>query len=244
MKPPKGAGKVVNDAQLVRAAQGGDVTSLGLLLERYRAPLYGLALQILGHGWEAQDAVHDTFLLALRKIEQVRDPAAIGGWLHMVLRNVCRTRLRERQGEILFEELPLYAQRRSPEPSPEEVVDRLAMRTWVWTALASLPEVLRVTAMLRYFGSNASYEEIASILGVPVGTVRSRLNQVKVKLAEALLSTAGLVHDETRLLTESQERYWRVAFDEYNRKRDYEMLASTFSADPPVVLYSGGAAFC
>jgi RNA polymerase sigma factor (sigma-70 family) len=235
---------VLNDAQLVREAQGGDAASLGILLERYRAPLYGLALQILGHGWEAQDAVHDTFLVALRKIDQVRDPAAVGGWLHMVLRNVCRTRLREGKGEFLSEELPRYAGIKSSEPSPEEVVDSLAMRAWVWTALASLPEVLRVTAMLRYFGSNASYKEISAILGVPVGTVRSRLNQVKVKLAEALLSTAGLVHEEARLLTESQERYWRAAFDEYNRKRDYGTLADTFSADPPVVLHSGGAAFC
>jgi RNA polymerase sigma factor (sigma-70 family) len=235
---------VLNDAQLVRAAQGGDTASLGLLLERYRAPLYGLALQILGHGWEAQDAVHDTFLVALRKIDQVRDPAAVGGWLHMVLRNVCRTRLRASQGEILSDELPRYAQRRSPELSPEEALDRLAMRDWVWAALATLPEVLRVTAMLRYFGSHVSYEEISAILSVPVGTVRSRLSQVKVKLGEALLSTAGLVHDEARLLTESQEHYWRVAFDEYNRKRNYEMLSSTFSADPPVLLYSGGTAFC
>jgi len=234
----------LNDAELVRAAQGGDTTSLGLLLERYRAPLYGLALQILGHGWDAQDAVHDTFLLALRKIDQVRDPAAVGGWLHMVLRNVCRMRLREGQGEILSDELPRYAERSSPEPSPEEAIDRLAMRDWVWTALARLPESLRVTAMLRYFGSYASYEEISAILGVPVGTVKSRLNQVKVKLAEALLRTAGLAYDEARLLTESQEHYWRVAFDEYNRKRNYEMLARTFSDDPPVLLYSEGTAFC
>jgi len=235
---------VLNDAELVRAAQAGDTTSLGLLLERYRAPLYGLALQILGHGWDAQDAVHDTFLLALCKIDQVRDPVAVGGWLHMVLRNVCRMRLREGQGEILSDELPRYAERSSLEPSPEETIDRLAMRDWVWTALATLPEVLRITAMLRYFGSHASYEEISAILGVPVGTVKSRLNQVKVKLAEALLRTAGLAYDEARLLTESQEHYWRVAFDEYNRKRNYEMLASTFSDDPPVLLYSEGTAFC
>src|SRR5215213_732189 len=238
MKPPKGAGKVLNDAELVRAAKGGDTTSLGLLLERYRAPLYGLALRILGHGWEAQDAVHDTFLLALRKIEQVRDPAAVGGWLHMVLRNVCRTRLRERQGEILSEELPRYAERRrSPEPSPEEAIDRLAMREWVWSALATLPEGLRVTAMLRYFGSHASYEEISAILGVPVGTVKSRLNQVKVKLAEALLETAGLEHGEARRLTESQTRFFGAAWDEYNRGEGYEILASAFSEDPTFVLY-------
>ena len=232
----------MNDAELVRAAQGGNSMSLGLLLERYRAPLYGLALQILGHGWEAQDAVHDTFLLALRKIDQVRDPAAVGGWLHMVLRNVCRMRLRDGQGEILSDELARYAERRSPEPSPEQLMDRLAMREWVWTALATLPETLRVTAMLRYFGSHASYEEISAILGVPVGTVKSRLNQVKAKLAEALLETAGLAHDEARHLAEAQERYWRVVFDEYNRKRDYAMLANTFSDDATLV-HSDGSTF-
>lgn len=97
---------MLSDAELVRSAQGDDTASLGLLLERYRAPLYGLALQILGHGPEAQDAVHDTFLVALRKIEQVREPAAVGGWLHKIVRNVCCMRLREGQRELLFDELP------------------------------------------------------------------------------------------------------------------------------------------
>ncbi len=69
---------MLSDAEFVRAAQGGDATSLGFLLERYRAPLYGLALQILGRGPDAQDAVHDTFLVALRKIDQVHEPAAVG----------------------------------------------------------------------------------------------------------------------------------------------------------------------
>ena len=63
--------------------------------------------------------------------------------------------------------------------------------------------------MLRYFGSYASYEEISAILGVPVGTVKSRLNQVKVKLADVLLETAGLEHGEARRLTESQTRLFR-----------------------------------
>ncbi len=113
------------------------------------------------------------------------------------------------------------------------------MREWVWTALSELPEVLRVTAMLRYFGSYSSYEEISAILGVPVGTVRSRLNQVKVKLAEALLKTAELEHDEARRLTESQTRYWSAAWDEFNRGQGYELFASAFSSDPVWVLSDG-----
>ena len=230
---------MLSDAELVRAAQGGDTMSLGILLERYRAPLYGLALQILGRGPEAQDAVHDAFLVALRKIDQVREPAAVGGWLSAILRNVCRMRLREGQGEILFDELPQNVEHRSFESSAEESIDRLAMRDWVWTALSELTETLRVTAMLRYFGSYASYEEISAILGVPVGTVRSRLNQVKIKLAEALLKTAGLAHDEARRLTESETRFFEAAWDEYNRGQGYELFASVLSEDPTFVLSDG-----
>jgi RNA polymerase sigma factor (sigma-70 family) len=230
---------VLSDAELVRAAQWGDATSLGFLLERYRAPLYGLALQILGRTPEAQDAVHDAFLVALRKIDQVREPAAVGRWLYAILRNVCRMRLREGHGEILFDELPQHIEHRSFESSAEESIDRLTLRDWVWTALSELTETLRVTAMLRYFGSYASYEEISAILGVPVGTVRSRLNQVKAKLAEALLETAGLEHGEARRLAESQTRFFGAAWDEYNRGEGYEIFASALSEDPAFVLSEG-----
>jgi RNA polymerase sigma factor (sigma-70 family) len=219
----------LREVELARAAQNGDAASLGVLLERHQAALYALALRILGRGPEAQDAVQDAFLIALTSIARLREPEAAGRWLRGILRNVCRMRLREKRGEVLFEDRPHHVEERSFEPSAEEYIDRLALREWVWAALYELPEVLRVTAMLRYFGSYSSYEEISDILGVPVGTVRSRLNQVKVKLAEALLRTAGLEHDEARELTESQARFFTAAFDEYNRSQGYEILVSALS---------------
>jgi len=232
---------VLNDADLVRAAQNGDSVSLGILLERYRASLYGRALGILGYGPQAEDAVHDTFLIALRKIDRVREPAAVGGWLHAVLRNVCLMRLRAGQGEILSDEMEMrpHAQEATPEKPVEEAIDRLAMREWVWTALSELPEVLRVTAMLRYFGAHASYEEIAAILGVPVGTVRSRLSQVKLKLAEALLETAALAHDEARRLTETRSYYFGAAAEEINSGQGYGLMLNAYSDAPACVLAGG-----
>ncbi len=96
---------MLSDAELARAAQSGNAASLGILLERHRAPLYALALRFLGHGPDAQDAVQDAFLTALRTIDRLREPEAVGGWLRGIVRNVCLRRLRERrQGEILFEE--------------------------------------------------------------------------------------------------------------------------------------------
>ncbi len=190
-----------SDADLVRAAQGGDTVSLGLLLERYRAPLYNQALQILGYGARAEDAVHDAFIIALRRIDQLREPAAVGGWLRAIVRNVCLMQLRATRDEISLDLLPDSAERIEPEANAADAVERLALHEWVWTALGALPETLRVTAMLRYFGTYQSYEAIAATLGVPVGTVRSRLSQVKRKLADALLETAGLAHAETCELT-------------------------------------------
>lgn len=230
---------MLGDVELVRAAQNGDAVSLGILLERYQAALYALALRMLGHGPQAQDVLQDTFLIALGSIDRLREPEAVGAWLRGILRNLCFRRLRERRREFLFDQPLRPLEERSLESPTEEAIDRLAMREWVSTALSELPEVLRVTAILRYFGSYSSYEEISTILGVPVGTVRSRLNQVKIKLAEALLKTAGLAHDEARRLTESETRFFEAAWDEYNRGQGYELFASALSEDPAFVLSDG-----
>lgn len=222
---------MLSDAELVRAAQEGDATSLGILLERHRAPLQALAFCILGHGSEAQDAVQDAFLVALRKIDQLREPEAVGGWLRAVLRNACLMRVRKRRSEVFPGEVTQSVERGSVESSAEAAIDRLAMREWVWTALSELPEALRATAMLRYFGSYSSYEEVSAILGVPVGTVKRRLNEARNKLADALLKTAGLAHDEAGRLTQSQTRFFEAAYEQYNRGQGYELLASAFSKD-------------
>lgn len=234
----------MTDAELVRTAWGGDATSLGILLERHRAPLYALALRFLGPGADAQDAVQDTFLIALRTIERLREPEAVGGWLRGILRNVCLRRLRERsQGEIPFEEeLPRRVESGFLESSVEETIDRMAMREWVWSALGELPEDLQVTAMLRYFGTFSSYGEISATLGVPMGTVKSRLNAVKLRLAEALLQTASLEHDETRRLAEARTNLFEAGYAECNQAKGYDILASAFSEDL-MVSFSNGRVF-
>lgn len=223
---------MLSDEDLARAAQGGDAVSLGILLERHRAPLYALALRVLGHRpQQAQDVVQDVFVVALSTIEQLREPKAVGGWLRGILRNVCLMELRDRRREFPLDELSLSLAEKHSEPSAEESIDRLAMREWVWTALGELPQPLRVAAILRYFGSYTTYEEISAILGVPVGTVSSRLSQAKLKLAEALLKTAGLEHDEARQLTQARARYFNAAWEEYNRGKGYELFVRAFSED-------------
>jgi RNA polymerase sigma factor (sigma-70 family) len=238
---------VFSDAELARAAkESGDGVSLGILLERHRAPLYVLALGFLGYTSEAQDAVQDTFLTALRTIERLREPEAVGWWLRGILRNVCLRRLRERHKHNYFEH-PEGGEFESAllESSVEEAIDRLAMREWVWSALGRLPEELQLTVALRYFGSHqASYEEISAVLGVPMGTVKSRLNTVKLKLAEALLEAAGLEHDESRRLSEARASFFESAYQQYNRQDGYDILASAFSEDLVMSISTGKVFSC
>jgi RNA polymerase sigma-70 factor (ECF subfamily) len=150
-------------------------------------------------------------------------------------------RLRAGQGEVLSSDLYGGVDGDPSAPTGEAAIEQLAMREWVWTALSELPEVLRVTAMLRYFGSHASYEEIAAILGVPVGTVRSRLAQVKIKLADALLKTAGLAHDEARRITASSNRLFSELFAENNRAEVTAASMDVYSKDVELLWTDGSS---
>jgi RNA polymerase sigma-70 factor (ECF subfamily) len=97
--------------------------------------------------------------------------------------------LRELGGEMLVA-LP------SDDPMPEELLDRHLLQDWVWHAIGELSPSLRVVAMLRYFSEVSTYEQIASVCQLPIGTVRSRLSQVRVKLTDALSATAERSHED------------------------------------------------
>ena len=187
------------DAALAEAARSGDVAALALLLERHRAGMRAVALSILGPGPDADDVMQDAALAALRSIADVRDPSRVGAWLRMIVRNRCRDTLRAAHPDTSLDTLaPLP----DPDAGPEELLDRHAMRDWVWEAVENLSPTLRMPLVLRHFTEGVTgYERIAQVCGVPVGTVRSRLNQARTKLAEALTATADDAHSDIRART-------------------------------------------
>lgn len=182
----------VTDTELVRAACGGDASALGLLLLRYRPSLLAVAVSLLGYSPDAEDAVQEASLVALRRLGDLRDPNAVGPWLRAVVRNVCRMRLRAHApvpvGDEFVELLP------SAEPDPEQLLERSACRDWVWHAIGELSAPLRLVVMLRYFTGVTAYQDIAQACGVPVGTVRSRLSEARGRLARGLLASAEAAH--------------------------------------------------
>ncbi|MGH3164290.1 MAG: RNA polymerase sigma factor [Trebonia sp.] len=187
----------LSDGELVRGAQSGDHASLGLLLDRHHAAMHAVALSVLGHCPDAEDAVQDAMLAAMSKIGELRDPAAAGSWLRAIVRNCCLMRMRTRREVPFPGGLPIV----SEAVTPEEAVDRHALRDWIWHAIEELSAPLRLVVMLRYFSEMSSYEQIAVACDIPVGTVRSRLSQARVKLTASLAAIASQAHPDIAGLT-------------------------------------------
>jgi RNA polymerase sigma-70 factor (ECF subfamily) len=223
-----------SDGELVRAAQAGDAASLGVLLERHRAGMQAVALSLLGYyGPDTDDVVQDAMLIALQRLGELRDPQAAGPWLRAIVRNACRMHLRRRHSLVLGE--PTLVALPSDAPSPDELLDRLALRNWLWQALAELSEPLQLVVLLRYFSGVADYAQIAALCGVPVGTVRSRLHEARRTLGTALRATANGAHGDAAALS-TQRRHdvaeWLAAAD---RGEFRAVLADAWSAEVVVV---------
>ncbi|MFF5180157.1 RNA polymerase sigma factor [Micromonospora sp. NPDC000316] len=196
------------DAELVVLAQAGDAAALGALLARHEAAMRAVALSVLGYGPDAEDAVQDAMVVALQRVGEVRDPNAVGPWLRAIVRNNSRTTLRRARPVPVAE--PEWFAGPSDTPTPEEALDRGAMRDWVWHAIGQLSPTDRLVTMLRYFSDASSYEQIAAVCGVPVGTVRSRLNHARRALAGGLRTAATAAHAD---VTASNDARWREGRD-------------------------------
>ncbi|MFC9634431.1 RNA polymerase sigma factor [Streptomyces mirabilis] len=118
----------VEDAALTRAAQAGEVTVLGLLLERHRAGMRTVALSVLGPGPDVDDVLQDAAVTALRRVGDVGDPAAVGAWLRMIVRNASRSLLRSSVPVQPIDDLHLPA----TDAGPERWLEQHAMRDWIW----------------------------------------------------------------------------------------------------------------
>lgn len=192
------------DQELVRLAQAGDAASLGHVLARHRSEMTAVALAVLGRPAEAEDAVQDAMLVALSRIGDLRDARAVGPWLKAIVRNCCRMQLRIRTPTPVRDvpELPLFADRNDP----AELLERRAAGDWVWHALERLSPTLRIVTVLRYFTDATTYEQIAAVCGIPVGTVRSRLSKARAKLSQELLAASTARHLDVSVLTDARRQ--------------------------------------
>lgn len=227
----------MNDLELAALAQSGDGQALALLLARHEAQMRAVALSVLGRpGPDVDDVMQRAALVALLRIESVRDLAAVGAWLRMVVRNECRSLLRGRREFPVGENLaalmsPPQHRLRSWQSEAEQAVDRLALRDWVWEAVDRLRPHLRQVLILRHFTSVTSYQQIAAACEIPVGTVRSRLNQARAEMAVLMRSTAEAAHPDIGKLTEARHREGLETLEAAERGHFAEVVAERWAPD-------------
>lgn len=180
------------EPDLVRAVQAGDESAFGRLVEMYLDEAHAVALGILRHRQDAEDAVQEAFIRALDRIDQLSDGSPFGPWFYRVLRSTCLNLLR-REKLRSHEEIPHDA---SGGSNPERETDRRLTRQKVLAAMEDLPEMQR-TAVMLYDLEGYSHREVGEILDVAEGTSRAHVHHGRKALRE-LLGDEGGDDDERR----------------------------------------------
>lgn len=173
-----GRGELPDD-ELVRRAREGNEGAFTELMRRHERRVYNLAYRMLGRAEDARDATQDAFLSCFRNLGSFRGDAAFSTWLHRIAANACFDILRRRPPMD-----PLEAEVREPASAPDPA-DQAAGAIDVQRALLLVPPEFRAVLVM-HDAQDLALEEIAEALGVPLGTVKSRLHRGRVALAQAL----------------------------------------------------------
>ena len=161
------------DLVLIHSSQAGDEEAFAALFHKYKNLVYKTAYLMLGNANEAEDALQEVFLKVHKSLSTFQpSKGAFTTWLHRITVNHCLNRRRKRRIFALSLDEISPTSLTGHSPSPES---KLAEEETVQQALKRLSEKQRTVAILRYYWE-LSYAEIAQILDIPVGTVKSRLN--------------------------------------------------------------------
>ncbi len=185
-----GAPLTENDESLVRRSQSGDTEAFGVLVERYMKRSYYAALGLVGSPEDARDLSQEAFARAFRHRKKIDPERPFYAWLYQILRRLCFNFNRDRRSrrdklneasEWLAEE----ASTRVANPRPDRALEQAESRKRVRDAIESLPERDREVLVLKEF-EGLRYREIADLVGIPIGTVMSRLYAARKRLAATL----------------------------------------------------------
>ena len=184
---------------LVKKAKRGDEAAFGVLVETYERFVYHTALRMLkicgGRAEDGEDVAQNAFLKAWRSLPSFRGECAFSTWLYRITvncaRDHCRFEIRHPTVSLSAagedeEEFAIDVPVTSGEEVPEDALERKETIVMVRRAMEALPEDMRTVILLRDM-EGLAYAEIADLLGLEQGTVKSRLNRARAALKEALL---------------------------------------------------------
>jgi len=192
-----------SDEQLVSLSKDGSLDAFNSLVERYQGAVYNLCLRLIGDRGLAEDAAQEAFLSAYRAIGRFQG-GSIRSWLLRIAANQSKDELRRRMRRGPQESLSRPGHDDQPIDLPDsaesqaDYVERLALGRGIQQALLSLPFEQRQAIILSDL-HGYHYEEIASIAGASVGTVKSRIHRGRERLRGILLAEPELFGRHERL---------------------------------------------
>jgi RNA polymerase sigma-70 factor (ECF subfamily) len=174
----------MDDAVLVERIRSGDRYAFNLLVWKWEKPIYNLALRVLGSEEDAAEVCQEVFIKAYMHIHEFRGDARFSTWLYRIAINCCHNHLRRRQRQRKLQ-VQVPDVEGAAAPDAEAVIHQTQLVDRIHRALQALPEDQRLVVELRVM-HELSVEEVARIMGIPEGTVKSRLYYAVKRLRELL----------------------------------------------------------
>lgn len=183
--------QVILETGLIARSKAGDQDAIAELFRRHYAPCLRLAVGILRHAEDAQDAVQAGFFLAFRRLENFRGDASFKTWITRIVVNCCLLQLRQARKKVTWVRLEDRNGMKGPDllpshgPSPETFAWRSEISSAFSAAVARLPEHLREAYTL-FAISGLSLREVATTLGLTVSATKTRLFRARAGIRTSL----------------------------------------------------------
>lgn len=178
------------DEELILAFQGGEETAFDEIVRRYRDPLYNFVVRLLGDSFFSEDVVQETFVRVYRNKHRYHQVAKFSTWIYTIASNLAKTELRRRKVRNFFSISSKGEDEKDYDLVDHDIdierqVDGKMKSEMVLKEINALPFHFKEAVLLRDI-QDLSYEEIAQILDVPLGTVKSRVNRGRSRLQKKL----------------------------------------------------------
>ncbi|HEV8306739.1 MAG TPA: sigma-70 family RNA polymerase sigma factor [Methylomirabilota bacterium] len=165
--------------------RAGEARAFEELVTAYQHRVFGVAVRMLGNGAEAEEVAQEVFLRVHRAIGEFRGEAKLSTWLYAITSRLCLSRLGGGERRLGREGEETLTRLRNGRADPAAELERGELEAALHRAIAELPEDRRLVVVLRDL-EGLAYEEIAGVLDLPVGTVRSRLHRARMDLKDKL----------------------------------------------------------
>lgn len=194
----------MDENQVIKEAQKGSVAAFNQLVMAYQGTAYNVAYRVIGNREAAADACQDAFLKAYKAIKQYRG-GSFKSWLMRIVTNTCydQIRYKSRRPATSLDDMTENPDEHNTKlmngsERPEERVLRGELGNIIQAGIARLPEDQRIVLVLSDV-QGFSYQEIAEIVGQPLGTVKSRLSRGRQRLRDFLMEQKELLPGQYRL---------------------------------------------